>query len=414
MWVYALIPFCLQAIAIGVDEIYFHLQRGLPKWERIGHPIDTLSMLLCLGIVLWVPFSEDNIKYYLACAVFSCVMVTKDEFVHKHHCPASENWLHALLFLLHPITLATAGLIWPVINGVEVPWWMSKWLDNQSMLHIFMILQFWAVFLFFAYQTIYWNFIWKDTQERKSEINNAFYDDLNDKWYTALNHPVALLRAENEVRAPWVLKTIQAQIGKRAKVLDVGCGAGFLSNALASSDFEVTGVDISKSSLEVAQRHDVSGKAIYLEANAYNLPFENESFDVVCAMDILEHVEKPARLIKEASRVLRPGGLFFFHTFNRNLFSYLLVIKGVDWFVKNAPENMHVYELFITPDELNAMCTKYDLKVEDLRGFSPDMFSKGFWKLPLTRTIAPDFKFHFSKSTATGYCGFARKTKAKA
>lgn len=163
MWLLALIPFILQALAIGVDEIYFHLRRGLPRWERIGHPLDTFSLLLCFAMVLWVPFDVLALKVYIGLAIFSCLMVTKDEFIHKEHCPGAENWLHALLFILHPITLAATGLIWPISQGIELtPPWLSAWLDNPAALALFLELQTAAITLFFLYQLIYWNFIWKN------------------------------------------------------------------------------------------------------------------------------------------------------------------------------------------------------------------------------------------------------------
>lgn len=240
-------------------------------------------------------------------------------------------------------------------------------------------------------------------------INNAFYDALQEKWYTAKDHPVALLRAENAVRSPWVAREIAQRFDLSAKVLDIGCGAGFLTNYLAQEGYEVTGIDLSRSSLKEAQAYDRSKRVKYLYADAYDLPFEEDSFDVVCAMDILEHVEQPARLIQQASRVLRKGGLFFFHTFNRNLLSRLIVIKGVEWFVKNTPPNMHVYSLFITPQELTHMCAKEHIQVDSLIGFMPKVGSKAFWQMLWTRDVPEDFQFHFVKSLATGYCGIATK-----
>ncbi|MBA2728965.1 MAG: hypothetical protein H0U49_12440 [Parachlamydiaceae bacterium] len=162
MWLLALIPFCLQALAIGFDEIYFHLRRGLPKWERIGHPLDTFSLLICFIFILWMPFDSHTVKIYIGLSIFSCLMVTKDEFIHKEHCPGAENWLHAFLFLLHPITLAVAGMIWPISQGVEVTPWMMAWLDNSEALKLFLVMQTAAIALFFSYQLIYWNFIWKN------------------------------------------------------------------------------------------------------------------------------------------------------------------------------------------------------------------------------------------------------------
>lgn len=236
-------------------------------------------------------------------------------------------------------------------------------------------------------------------------INNEFYDQLKQGWYTADDHPIALLRAENRVRIPW----IQKQIPPRSHVLDLGCGAGFLCNALALDGHNVSGVDLSETSLATARLHDTTQSVQYLCNHVYSLPFSNNSFDVVCAMDILEHIEEPQLLLAEASRVLKKGGLFFFHTFNRNLWSYLLVIKGVEWCVRNTPKNMHVYPLFIKPAELEEMCLQYDLLIHEIQGFQPVLFSRSFWKLLRTGKIPSDFTFCFSKNLKTGYCGLAHK-----
>lgn len=244
-------------------------------------------------------------------------------------------------------------------------------------------------------------------------INNDFYETLGDEWYTATDHPIALLRAENRLRTRWIAEDINKYIGPHAKVLDVGCGAGFLTNYLSLQGFDVTGVDLSQSSLDVAKRYDETKRVQYLLADAYKLPFADGSFDVVCAMDILEHVDDPAQLISEASRVLTPGGRFFFHTFNRNFFSYFMVIKGVDWFVKNAPPHMHVYRLFIKPSELKTACKSQNLELDDIRGFVPNMFTKSFWKMLWTRQVPEDFQFTFTKCLATGYCGSAVKPSLK-
>ncbi|MBI5273137.1 MAG: hypothetical protein HY861_04060 [Chlamydiia bacterium] len=162
MWLLALLPFVLQALTIGFDELWFHCRRGLPKWERIGHPIDTFSVFLCMGYVLFVPFSRGTLIPYCLIAAFSCLLVTKDEFVHKDHCPASENWLHAILFTLHPITLTCAAFIWPVSQGAEVSLWIATWLDQPSSLLLFLRIQFVTMGLFMLYQIVFWNFIWKD------------------------------------------------------------------------------------------------------------------------------------------------------------------------------------------------------------------------------------------------------------
>jgi 2-polyprenyl-6-hydroxyphenyl methylase/3-demethylubiquinone-9 3-methyltransferase len=127
-------------------------------------------------------------------------------------------------------------------------------------------------------------------------------------------------------------------------------------------------------------------------------------------MDLLEHVEDPSKVIEEASRVLKPGGLFFFHTFNRNPLSYLLIIKGVDWFVRNAPKNMHVYRLFIKPKELKSFCLSQNLKVEHIFGMRPSFSSPALFKMLLTGKVDSKFRFVFTPSLMTGYVGFAKKS----
>lgn len=139
------LPFVVQAVAILFDEFYYHHKRGLPKWERIGHPIDTLSLVACLGFVLWIPFSTKALLYYIILATLSCLLVTKDEWVHKEHCEGTEQWLHALLFLNHPLVLIGVGLLW--------------WKGGGD---LFFLGQFLFASLFCLYQTLYWNLVWKE------------------------------------------------------------------------------------------------------------------------------------------------------------------------------------------------------------------------------------------------------------
>jgi len=137
------IPFLIQILVIGFDEFYFHWKRGLPRWERIGHPLDTLTIIAVFGYTLIFPFSAKALTLYIILATCSAIFVTKDEFVHKECCPAKEQWLHALLFLNHPLVLIATAFLW------------SK---GET---LFLGTQIVAASLFCFYQLIYWNFIWK-------------------------------------------------------------------------------------------------------------------------------------------------------------------------------------------------------------------------------------------------------------
>jgi 2-polyprenyl-6-hydroxyphenyl methylase / 3-demethylubiquinone-9 3-methyltransferase len=245
-------------------------------------------------------------------------------------------------------------------------------------------------------------------------INNDIYAALGERWYSADDDPVALLRAESRLRNPWVSAHLRERVREGARVLDVGCGAGFLSNYLARQGFQVTGLDASKESLAVAARHDETGRVVYESGDALALPHADASFDAVCAMDFLEHVEDPASVIGECARVLRPGGLFFFHTFNRNPLAWLVVIKGVEWFVKNTPRDMHVLRLFIKPAELAHFCHERELDVVELRGSKPVIFAAAFWKMLGSGVVPPDFSFEFTRSTLLAYTGFAERRRGEA
>ncbi len=248
--------------------------------------------------------------------------------------------------------------------------------------------------------------------ETKSGINNAFYDELGDRWLHAQDDPVALLRAETLLKNPWILQRIQRHFPNLGglSMLDVGCGAGFLSNPMAESGLQVTGLDASESSLEVARSWDKTKKVQYTKGDAYALPFENAQFDIVCAMDFLEHVEEPRKVVGEAARVLKPGGFFFFHTFNRCFLANLLVIKMVEWLVPNTPPHMHVIDLFIKPKELAEMCVSQGLIPQEWTGIRPQLFKWSVVKGVLNRKVPKDFSFTFTRSQKVSYMGYAIKT----
>ena len=380
-------PVALQGAAMLLDEAVCHRRRGLPRWERIGHPLDTLTLVACLAWLLATGPSPGALAVYVGLAAFSTLFVTKDEPVHARLCRGGEQWLHAVLFALHPIVLAAAGAAW--------------WTGHRTLLAV----QLATTAAFGVYQAVYWNFVRRPDEARPAQVNNAVYDTLGEQWYDTEASPFALLRAESRHRNPWLAEVLGP--GRR-DVLDVGCGAGYLTNDLAARGHRVTGLDTSADALAVARGHDATHRVEYVVGDACALPFDDARFDAVCAMDLLEHVTAPDRVIAEAARVVRPGGLVFFHTFNRTWQAHLIVIKGVEWFVRNTPKDLHVIELFRAPEEVAAMCRRVGLAPACLHGSRPRL-RWPLWRMLLTGKVGDDFAFTFTRSTKLGYTGYARK-----
>lgn len=243
----------------------------------------------------------------------------------------------------------------------------------------------------------------------KPKVNNDYYNHLGEDWYNADDDPIAVLRVEQKAKNPWVENIINEHFtSKDLRIADIGCGAGFLTNYLGTRYGEVNGLDASESSLAVAKSKDTSEKVNYVLGDAYKLPYENGSMDVVCAMDFLEHVERPEDVVAECARILKPGGFFFFHTFNRNFLSWLIVIKFMEWFVPNTPKHLHVLHLFIKPSELKAMMMINDLTTQEIVGIGP-RFNLSFLKSILARKVIPGFGFKVGGPTLLGYIGYSKK-----
>lgn len=149
-----LTPLILQGLAMAVDELYFHRKRGLPQWERLGHPVDTLSVMIPLMLPVLLPFEPVNVIIYTSFALLSCLIVTKDEFVHAKLCEPAENWLHAILFVLHPLTFLSIGLIWFARDVVGSAGELETFIYAQPALTLFV----------FLYQITYWSILWPRIQ----------------------------------------------------------------------------------------------------------------------------------------------------------------------------------------------------------------------------------------------------------
>ena len=240
-------------------------------------------------------------------------------------------------------------------------------------------------------------------------VDNEIYRRLGERWYFANDDPVALLRAEARLHAGWIAAGQDHDRTGPLRILDVGCGGGFFAHELVERDaaFEIVGVDRAAEAVAIARAHDTTGRTRFVVGDARSLPFPDASFDVVCALDVLEHVE-PGPVVAEAARVLRPGGSFYFHTFNRTWLARLVVVHAVELFVRNVPPHLHDHRAFVRPDELEALCSASGLSVRELRGSRPEL-STSLLRLGLTGVVPPDLRFRYTSSLAIGYAGRAER-----
>ena len=204
------------------------------------------------------------------------------------------------------------------------------------------------------------------------------FSQLAHRWWDP-NSEFKPLHDINPLRLRWIDSIVDLS-GKR--VLDVGCGGGILSEAMAGLGADVTGIDLSDQALQVAQLHLLESKAnvAYRKAAVEALAREQPaSFDVVTCMEVLEHIPQPAEHVAACVQLLKPDGHAIFATINRNPKSFLFAIVGAEYVLNLLPRGTHQYAKFIRPSELSAWCRAAGLTVERISGMTYN---------PLTRIYA--------------------------
>jgi 2-polyprenyl-6-hydroxyphenyl methylase / 3-demethylubiquinone-9 3-methyltransferase len=202
------------------------------------------------------------------------------------------------------------------------------------------------------------------------------------------------LHTINPLRMQFITKKRQVA---DLKVLDIGCGGGILTEALAKAGAEASGIDLAETPLEIAKQHaektdlTIDYRLQSAEAMAEQHPGE---FDVVVCMEMLEHVPDPSKIVQACATLVKPGGQVFFSTINRTLKAYLFAIIGAEYVLKLLPKGTHTYSKLIRPAELVTWAAKSDLQLERTAGFAYQPFTK---KFSLRRTANVNYITAFVK-----------------
>ena len=223
-----------------------------------------------------------------------------------------------------------------------------------------------------------------DEQEREK------FDSLASDWWD----PQGRLRTLHHIN-PVRLRYIEQRITLKNKiVLDLGCGGGLLSEAMAKNDAIVAGLDISQSAIAVAESHrQREGLSIeYIVDSAEHYAEQHrQKFDVITCMELLEHVPDVDSLLNACSGMLKPGGDLFLATINRSLQSYMAAIVAVEYCLKLLPKGTHDYARFIKPSELNKWLIRQGFRLVDITGMS---YIPGINKCSLTRNPSINYIAH--------------------
>lgn len=207
------------------------------------------------------------------------------------------------------------------------------------------------------------------------------FEDLASRWWDPESE-FAPLHSINPLRTEYI--NLHSPV-RGLKVLDVGCGGGLISEALAEFGAEVTGIDMGEAPLSVAQLHllesglDVDYKKITAEELANECP---EYYDVVTCLEMLEHVPDPASVVEACSRMVKPGGDVYFSTINRSPKAWLFAIVGAEYVLNLLPKGTHEYDKLIKPSELSEYARNSGLELQRMIGLHYNPMTKAYKLAP--------------------------------
>lgn len=207
------------------------------------------------------------------------------------------------------------------------------------------------------------------------------FDRLAASWWDRRG-PMAPLHAMNPLRVGWVDRQVRQAWARPARLLDVGCGAGLAAEALAKLGHEVLGIDAAPEVIGVASAH-AAGLGLplsYRVATAEALQDEDLRFEVITALEVIEHVADPAAFVQSLAGLLVPGGVVVLSTLNRTRRSYLAAKVGAEFLLRLLPVGTHAWRQFVTPAELAGYVRQAGLGVSDMSGMGFSPFS-GTWRL---------------------------------
>jgi 2-polyprenyl-6-hydroxyphenyl methylase / 3-demethylubiquinone-9 3-methyltransferase len=214
-----------------------------------------------------------------------------------------------------------------------------------------------------------------------SNVSQAELDKfgaLANRWWDD-NGPQKPLHALNPARLGYVRDHTTLP---GATVLDVGCGGGLLSEALAREGANVTALDLSPELIDIAKLHllesrlKVDYQLLSVEDLAKKQP---ASFDVITCMEMIEHVPEPSSILRACEALLKPGGTLFLSTLNRTPVAFAVAIVGAEYLANLLPKGTHEYQKFIKPSELSAWCREAGFVVKDIRGLAYNPLSGKAW-----------------------------------